>query len=99
MKAEAEAEAGALAATTLSPVLEVTLEVLYSCERCGVEDRRVVVRERRGEQEDVRDWVKYVVEEVCKDHFSLHACRASVLTCLKIPLPKKANFIGEASRQ
>lgn len=95
-----EIPGGALAATTLSSVPSVTLQVLYSCELCGVEDRQVEVRERHGTAEDVRDWMKYVIEEVCRDHTALSNCRAVELKCLKIPVVDcKDTFVGKAPRQ
>ncbi len=77
---------------------EVLIEVLYDCRGCGLRDQPLAVRERRGD-EDVVVWMDFVTAAISDDHACVSPfCRAGVFD-LKIPLPKIAQRLGEASRQ
>jgi hypothetical protein len=80
-------------------VSEPTLNVLYSCHRCGIKDRHVPVRERR-DGEDVVHWVKDVVgTALSRDHDAASPhCRITELSDVKIPMAQGSEQIGKAER-
>lgn len=62
------------------------LTVKYSCQKCGIEKRPVIVAERRA-SESTKDFVAYVAEECCADHRRKSPrCHVSTLTGLMIPI-------------
>lgn len=77
---------------------EVTLVVEYSCAGCRIVLRPVAVRERRGPEESVLDWVREIQERVSEDHAATSpGCRAGAFD-LKIPF-SHSGWIGKAVRQ
>lgn len=66
---------------------EPTLNVSYSCKRCRTIDREVAVRARRGEAENIKDWMEDIVlQAIYADHRHwAPACRSEICN-LKIPL-------------
>jgi len=62
------------------------LQVLYTCEPCGLKDVRVTVRHRK-QGEDIRTWMEEVSRRVGNDHASRSPnCHPKTLSNLKIPL-------------
>ena len=64
-----------------------TLKVLYSCHKCGIKDRIVLVREREI-GEPVVHWVGHVVGlALSQDHDATSpGCRITKLDLVKIPV-------------
>lgn len=62
------------------------LTVKYSCKKCGIVKREVIVAER-GTKEDVKEFVTYVAQCCGEDHgrVSRH-CEITSLTDLMIPI-------------
>ncbi len=79
---------------------EPTITVQFQCHECDLPWTDVQVRERRGSDENVADWVRFVVGgEVQLEHKRRSpGCRCDVVD-LKIPMPKAATFIGQGQRQ
>lgn len=71
------------------------IEVLYTCDACGVKDAKVSVRER-GKKEEISKWMKLVVIAVGKDHsYKSPLCRVGTLTNVKIPIGVSGGRIGD----
>jgi hypothetical protein len=67
--------------------------VYYSCPRCSVVDKPVVLRCRRP-GEDVSDWVNFVIGLIATDHRRLFpSCGTKTLHDLKIPVAG-SEYIG-----
>ncbi len=74
-----------------------TLQVLYTCNKCGIKDRAVTVTER--ESEDLHAWMIYVQELLSRDHDEMSPhCKIIAFTNCKIPLPHGDGAIGKADR-
>lgn len=76
-----------------------TVEVLYSCHACGIDKRRVEVRERKPD-EDAVHWVEQVVGRALgADHAKASPrCRATTISEVRIPYTG-VERIGDAVRQ
>lgn len=72
-----------------------TIECMYTCEGCGLVDRKVNVPERKGDT-DVVLWVGHILGvAISKDHSSVSPqCTATKMANVKIPLSDDAR-IGE----
>ena len=74
-----------------------TLEVLYTCHKCGIKDRIVNVSERGSE--DLPEWIRYVQELLSRDHDEISPhCKITVFANCKIPLPHGGGAVGKADR-
>lgn len=75
--------------------IKPTITVLYTCVTCGAFKRAVDV-EARESDEGVLEWMKKVQMVVGADH-ARRNCISS--TCdLRIPMPKDADWVGQASK-
>jgi hypothetical protein len=65
------------------------LTVKYSCDKCGIVKRDVIVCERQS-RESIKDFVSYVGQQCGDDHHrrSPH-CEITKLTSLMIPVHEK----------
>lgn len=72
-----------------------TIQVLYSCDLCGLKDVAVDVP-MRGE-EDVLQWMDKTVIHLGNDHFRRHPeCHPEKLTNIKIPITGAEKIGGPA---
>lgn len=67
--------------------MSALITVTYSCARCGLHDRQVIVPER-DPQQDVVAYVRETLAEcISADHLRTSPrCRATTITELKIPI-------------
>lgn len=65
--------------------LRRAIQILYSCEKCGIKDRKISVEARADE--DIRTWMENISYSLSRDHdhMSPH-CKIKVLTNVKIPV-------------
>lgn len=78
--------------------MNVTIEVLYSCQLCGACDERVEVRERAPD-EDIAHWMEAaVVPAVATRHWADHPGCKSQHCDLKLPVPPGVERLGAAAR-
>lgn len=72
------------------------IEVLYTCDTCGIKDAKVPVQER-GESEDIKHWIEAVMAvAISQDHqHKSPFCQATSMTQVKIPLPPGHSRIGD----
>jgi hypothetical protein len=72
------------------------IEVLYTCDDCGVKNAKVSVRDR-GVTEDVSSWVEGAMAVVIsQDHRQKSPlCSATHMTQVKIPLAPHGGRIGD----
>lgn len=74
-----------------------TLQVLYTCSKCGIKDRAVTVSER--DSDDLHAWMIYVEEQLSRDHDEMSPhCRIVAFTNCRIPVPHGGGPIGKADR-
>lgn len=63
------------------------ITVLFSCDGCGLADKKVEIRFRRPD-EDIAHWMNHVAGAVSRCHSAARPrCRARKMKELKIPLP------------
>ena len=75
-----------------------TIEVLYTCDKCRLKDRPVLVNERCDDQ-TMEDWMYHVQVRISEDHDNASpGCHIYKFTNLKIPLPHGSDVIGKADR-
>ena len=70
--------------------------VRYTCNACGIDDVKVLVRARR-EDEDIKEWVENVMSWAIIDHHKIFSpkCRARTMANVKIPVGgKNKDLIG-----
>ena len=78
---------------------EPTITVMYSCFKCGLKDREVIVRERAID-EDIVVWVNHAACVAAVDHDAMSPhCHITEFSEFKIPIPKSVKRVGEALRQ
>jgi len=75
--------------------LKPTIQVLYSCVMCGIQDRKVVM-EARGE-ETAAAWTKKLAIKLKGDHsMKSPLCRAKELSKVKVPVADAPDYrVGE----
>ncbi len=61
------------------------IEVLYSCDKCGISDRPVKIEARTVEP--LKDWMESLSELLSRDH-DQHSprCKITSITQVKIPI-------------
>lgn len=76
-----------------------TIEVLYTCDKCGAVDRTVKIEER-GDGEDIRDWMHRLTVALSRNHDqNSPGCHVSKFANVKIPLAPGDNTpLGRAAR-
>lgn len=71
------------------------INVLYTCDACGIKDAEVEVRDR-GKSEDIAAWMRDLTVALGRDHAQKSPfCRATTLTNAKIPLPPGHSRVGD----
>ncbi len=62
------------------------IQVLYTCDKCGIKDAPVTVAHRK-EGENILVWMKHVQQRLADDHLRRSPnCRITEFTNAKIPL-------------
>lgn len=75
-----------------------TIEVMYSCDKCGIFKRKLNVPVRGPE--DVTQWLDQTVEKIAADHFARSPfCKATTIKELMIPTPEGIEKIGGLPEQ
>lgn len=61
------------------------IQVIYTCDPCGIKDRYVSVPARGDE--DVLQWTEMMTQYIANDHTRMSPnCRATTITQVKVPL-------------
>ncbi len=76
-------------------MIQTKIKVLYSCHKCGIKDRPVLIPERRFD-EPITKWVgDFVPKCLYLDHLIVSpGCRIDSFSEVKIPLSPDGNSIG-----
>ena len=73
------------------------IKVLYSCIACGAVDRPVEI-DARESHEDIGWWMESVLRPALGQDHADRNC-SSPSCSLKIPMPKDADWVGQAPKQ